>query len=272
MGSWLIKRLEPPVIKVALFDMAGTTVDDVIDGVPLVLAAYTSALRIGRVEVPYEELNAQRGKSKIQVFQAFVEKYRTDLSSEDQKALAQELHDKEFVPALLEKVPYLKEMHGTSDLFAYLRKQEVYVATGSGFPQVVTDAINAHLGWQKKGLVQFGTCGETAGGGRPKPNMINATLVAAGWLPQGTDLSKKDGEFGYSTVLKVGDTMEDIHEGNGVGATVVAVSSGTQSVEQLVGENPRVVLPSVAALKLYAHNHLFLKREYDKRQDQLASY
>lgn len=242
-------------IKVALFDMAGTTVNDLIQkpgfssSVPLVIGAYDSALRAGGVEVPFEELNLHRGKSKIDVFKTLVGKYRTDISQEERDALAQRLHDEQFVPALLENVPYLREMPGTREAFGYLRMHDVYVATGSGFPQVVTDAINAHLGWQRDGLVQFGTCGETAGGGRPNPNMINATLVAAGVFPQGTDLSQKVEGFDYRCVLKIGDTLEDIHEGQTVGATVVGVTSGTQSRELLMTKlAPAYIIRSVAEL------------------------
>ena len=131
------------------------------------------------------------------------------------------------------------------------------MATGSGFPEVVADAINETLGWRGSGLVDYGTCGESAGGGRPKPNMINEVLVEAGLYdgPSRTDLSRKFDDFDYSVVLKVGDTVKDVEEGLGVGATTIAVSSGTQSIGKLVNAGPRVVLPSLAALPQYLENH-----------------
>ena len=251
-------------IKVALFDMAATTVDDFIQKegmqgkLPLVLAAYGSAFENAGISMSFEELNACRGRNKLEVFQEKVAKYRTDLNSEEQQNLARTLHDDEFVPALLENVSYLKEIPGTTETFAFLKAHGIYVATGSGFPQVVTDAINEQLRWKAKGLVDYGTCGEAVGGGRPKPNMVNATLIAAGFLPLGIDKSKKQESFDYNIVLKIGDTLEDIHEGHGVGAVTVAVSSGTQSIETLVKAEPKVVLPSVAALPLYLKNHGYL--------------
>jgi N-methylhydantoinase A/oxoprolinase/acetone carboxylase beta subunit len=39
-------------LELVVFDMAGTTVDDVIDGVPLVLRSYDDAFRRYGVEVP----------------------------------------------------------------------------------------------------------------------------------------------------------------------------------------------------------------------------
>ena len=252
-----------PRIEVALFDMAATSVDDNIkkpgldSKLPLVLAAYGSAFEKANIRMSFEELNACRGRDKIEVFREKVAKYRTNLTSEQQIALAQHLHDDEFVPALLANVQYLKEMPGTSDTFSYLKRNGVYVATGSGFPQVVTDAINERLGWKEKGLVDYGTCGAAAGGGRPRPNMINATLVAAQRLPADIDKSQKQ-DFDYRVVLKVGDTVEDIHEGQKVGATTVAVVSGTQTLKTLLEANPIVVLPSIAAVPLYLQNHGYL--------------
>lgn len=114
------------------------------------------------------------------------------------------------------------------------------------------------MGWKEKGLVDYGTCGAAAGGGRPKPNMINATLVASGHLQKGIDLSKKQEGFNYDTLLKVGDTLEDIHEGQGVGATTIAVVSGTQTLDMLLKANSIVVLPSIAAIPLYLKNHGYL--------------
>ena len=57
--------------------------------------------------------------------------------------------------------------------------------------------------------------------------------------------------------IKIGDTVKDVEEGLGVGATTIAVSSGTQSIEKLVNAGPRVVLPSLAALPHYLENHNF---------------
>ena len=254
-----------PRIYLAVFDMAATTVDDIIsrpgleEKLPLVISAYETALEKAGIRLSFDELNLCRGKDKIEIFREKVAKYRTDLSGEEQQKLAQNLHDNEFVPALLENVQYLKEMPGTSETFDYLQKRGVYVATGSGFPSVVTDAINEKLGWKKRRLVNFATCGEKAGGGRPKPNMINQALVEAQLLPRETDLSKRVEGFGYSVVLKVGDTLEDIHEGNNVGATTVAVSSGTQGVEMLLQGQPKVILPSIAALPNYLDNHGYFR-------------
>lgn len=253
--------MKVPEIKVALFDMAATTVDDMIEKpgsekrLPLVIAAYQSAFKGGGVEMSYDELNDCRGRDKLEVFREKVVKYRTDLSVEEQSVLARQLHDEFFVPALLENLQYVREVPGTTETFKYLKDKGVFVATGSGFPKVVTDAINEHLGWKSAGLVDYATCGESAGGGRPKPNMINEVLVAACLLPKGTDLSRRVEGFDYTVVLKVGDTVKDVQEGLRAGAITIAVSSGTQSIEKLLKAQPMLVLPSIAALPHCLENH-----------------
>lgn len=279
---------EVPRIKVAYFDMAGTTVDDMLEKpglkekLPLIISAYKDAFKKGNIEISYDELNDCRGRDKIEVFQEKVYVYRRDLTSEpetelqehlieisndkfsskwlsdEQENLAQYLHDRGFVPALLANIPYIKEMPKTTETFEYLKNRGVYIATGSGFPPEVTDAICEKLGWRKKGLVDYATCGMRAGGGRPAPNMINDILVAAGLLPKDIDVSIKQIGFDYSIVLKVGDTVKDIEEGLGVGATTIAVSSGTQSIEKLVSAEPTVILPSVAAVPFYLESHGYL--------------
>jgi phosphoglycolate phosphatase-like HAD superfamily hydrolase len=272
-------------IKVAYFDIAGTTVDDTVEKpgyegkLPLIISAYNDAFKKGDIEMPFDELNDCRGRDKIEVFGEKVYMHRRDLTSQTdkefqehllgindgkfspkwlsskQKELAQYLHDKEFVPALLNNIHFIREMPGTTETFDYLKNRGVFIATGSGFPPEVTDAINEKLGWREKGLVDYATCGAKAGGGRPKPNMINDILVAAGLLPSGIDLSIKQLGFDYSILLKVGDTVKDIEEGRNVGAVTIAVSSGTQSVEKLMSPQPTAVLPNVATIPQYLENH-----------------
>ena len=61
-------------VRLAVFDMAGTTVDDVIDGMPLVLRSYDDAFRRHGVEVPMETLNDMRGRDKREVINMFGQK------------------------------------------------------------------------------------------------------------------------------------------------------------------------------------------------------
>jgi phosphoglycolate phosphatase-like HAD superfamily hydrolase len=131
----------------------------------------------------------------------------------------------------------------------------VFIALGSGFPLEVTQAIAGHFGWTTSGLVDYVTCGEAAGAGRPQPHMLHCALQAAGLLPPGSPVHQVWPDFAYDQVLKVGDTVQDVAEGRNVGALTVAVASGTQSTRTLEAAGPAAVLPSVAELPHWLVTH-----------------
>jgi len=233
-------------ISLALFDMAATTVDDTIDGRPLVLQSFADVFDAARVSVPWEVLNAQRGKDKLEVFRTLLASHG-GLQEDALERTAQRLLQL-FTERLLRNVERLCEMPGATAAFRFLKRHDVFVALGSGFPLIVTQAIARHLGWTISGLVDFVTCGEAAGAGRPHPHMLHRALQAAGLLRPESPVDQVLPDFDYSQVLKVGDTVQDVAEGRNVGALTIAVTSGTQSAETLKQAGPAAVLSSVAEL------------------------
>ena len=233
----------------AMFDMAATTVDDTIAGRPLVLQSFAESFAAAQVDVPWDVLNAQRGKDKLEVFRTLLASHgRVPGETLEQRAQIL-LHD--FTARLLRNVTRLREMPGATAAFTALKQHGIFVALGSGFPLEVTTAIAQHCGWTTAGLVDYVTCGEAAGQGRPHPHMINRALQAAGLLPLHTPIDCPVPGFAYQRVLKIGDTVQDVAEGLHVGALTIAVASGTQSVDLLAQAGAAAVLPSVAALPEY---------------------
>ena len=212
-------------IRLAVFDMAGTTVDDRVDGLPLVLKSYDDALRSHGVEVPMEVLNAQRGRDKWTVIK--------ELGGEK----AEDIYD-EFLGILRENTGRVKEVSGTSDTFRYLRENGVYVVASTGFPAEIAEAIVEHLGWKRDGLIDGWVCSEQVGASRPDPAMIIYSM-------------KKYGVSEKRAVLKIDDTMKGIEEGLNAGAYTIGVLTGTQSIQQLDSAGPDTILRSVAELPGY---------------------
>jgi phosphonatase-like hydrolase len=243
-------------ITLAMFDMAATTVDDTIDGRPLVLQSFAESFAEAQVSVPWEVLNAQRGKDKLEVFRTLL----ADHGGLHDAALEQTARQllRFFTTRLLRNVERLREIPGATTIFSFLKNRGIFVALGSGFPLEVTQAITDHLGWTAAGLVDYVTCGEAAGGGRPQPHMINRALQAAGFLAPDSPVHQVVSGVNYRQVLKVGDTLQDIAEGLQVGALTIAVASGTQTAEALAQAGPAAVLPSVAALLDYLVTHGYL--------------
>jgi len=240
-------------LTLALFDMAATTVDDTVDGRPLVLQSFADSFHAAQVSVPWEVLNAQRGKDKHEVFRTLLASHG-GLHGAALEQTAQRLLER-FTAQLLGNVTRLCEMPGASAAFRFLKRQGVFIALGSGFPLDVTQAIAQHLGWTTSGLVDYVTCGEAAGAGRPHPHMLHCALQAAGLMAPDHPVDRVLPDFVYSQVLKVGDTVQDVAEGRNVGALTIAVTSGTQTAETLEQAGPTAVLPSVAQLPGWLVQH-----------------
>ncbi len=206
-------------IRLAVFDMAGTTVDDVIDGMPLVLRSYDDALRKHGVVVPMETLNDMRGRDKREVINM--------LGGDKAPAIY-----RDFVEMLTANVSRVKEIRGTSETFTWLRAHGVAVGVESGFPATVTHDIVKHLRWQEDGLIDYWTCSEIVDEERPSPAMIRRTMRHC----HITDSSQ---------VLKVDDTAIGIEEGHNAKAHTVAVLTGTQRREKIEAAQPDAILPSI---------------------------
>ncbi|MGD2200753.1 MAG: HAD-IA family hydrolase [Candidatus Bathyarchaeota archaeon] len=212
--------------------MAGTTVDDVIDGSPLVLTSYDEAFRKFGVEVPMEVLNEQRGKDKRMVIERFGGEMADDIYSH-------------FVDLLLKNTGRVREIDGARDTFRFLRDSGIKVALNTGFPLEVAKGITDHLGFVGSGLIDSWICSEMVGKSRPDPAMIHALME---------ELKVRDPE----SVMKIDDTAKGIEEGLRAGVITLGVLTGTQSRERLQQADPHDIIPSVKALPSYLENKGYL--------------
>ncbi|MFQ6076011.1 MAG: HAD-IA family hydrolase [Candidatus Bathyarchaeia archaeon] len=219
-------------LRLVVFDMAGTTVDDKIDGSPLVLKSYDDAFRRHGIVVSMDVLNEQRGRDKRTV----IEEFGGDKAPEIYEF---------FVSILLANTRRVREIEGVSETFRFLQDSGIRVATGTGFPYDVARGIIDHLGWERSGLVDFWTCSEMVGASRPDPAMIHAAM---------RHLKIED----PMTVMKVDDTAKGIEEGLRAGVVTLGVLTGTQSRERLQAANPTDIIQSVKHLPSYLREKGYL--------------
>jgi len=205
--------------RLAVFDMAGTTVDDRINGVPLVLKSYDDAFRNHGVEVPMMVLNTHRGRDKRTVI--------GELGGDK----ADEIYV-DFIGFLKGNISEIREMEGAPETFKQLKEKGVKTVVSTGFPVEIAEPLVEHLGWVKDGLVDSWICSELAGASRPDPAMI-------------IDSMERYGVEDPGGVIKVDDTMKGIEEGQNAGVYTIAVLTGTQSIQQLDGAGPDTILRSV---------------------------
>lgn len=227
-----IPRCLPADVELVLFDMAGTTVDDLVDGQPLVIAAFRAAFSAhDGSEVTFDQANAVRGYEKKEALRKLVGSTRGIEESAVDAVEVDKLF-KIFCEELDKLTAFMNtEVIGTSATFECLRKHGVKICVGSGFPAHVVDGIVKNIGWS----VDAAFSSETLGAGRPDPIMVKAAM-------------EKCGVTDPRRVVKVGDTVVDIEEGRNAGVVTVAVLTGTQSAEKLSAASPDCIIPSVADL------------------------
>ncbi|RSM80384.1 phosphonatase-like hydrolase [Kibdelosporangium aridum] len=208
------------MIELAVFDIAGTTVDE--HGA--VYQALADATGVAEDDVvPWmgadkkEAIAALLGKSG-QIVQDTFDDFRRRLAE------AYEL-----------KPPVA--LHGVPETIDRLRVNGVKVALTTGFDRDVTTSILSTLRWEDK--VDAVVCTDDVPAGRPAPYMIFRAMEATGVM----DVSR---------VLVAGDTTRDLQAGTNAGARmVVGVLTGGQNAATLGAVRHTHLLPSVADVLPY---------------------
>ncbi|MHA6800106.1 phosphonatase-like hydrolase [Bounagaea algeriensis] len=218
-----------PDIRLAVLDMAGTTVVD--DG--LVERAFTAAIaEVGVTESDdayprlLEHVRRTMGESKITVFRALLD------GDEDRAQRA----NRAFENAYGELISggECTGIDGAVEAIERLRNSGVAVALTTGFAETTQHRILDALGWGE--LADLTLTPERAGRGRPYPDMV---LTAV--LRLGVDDVRQ--------VAVVGDTSYDVRTGLRAGAGIVAgVLTGAHDRHALIGAGASHVLESVRQL------------------------
>ena len=203
-------------IELAVFDMAGTTVDD--RGV--VNRCFRETLASFGLAVEPEAVDAVMGLPKPEAVRLLV-----GASAKAGELLGRvgSLHA-EFVRRMVKHYaedPSVGEVPGASALFGRLRAAGVKVALDTGFSREIADVVLDRLGWRSPGLVDATVASDEVAHGRPAPDMIRKLMA----------------ELGVSdpkAVVKIGDAPADLDEGFAAGCRwVVGVTWGTHARAQL---------------------------------------
>ncbi|GHE61123.1 putative haloacid dehalogenase-like hydrolase [Streptomyces longispororuber] len=217
-------------VKLAVLDMAGTTVAD--GG--LVERAFAAAARELGVEpgsadhaAQLDHVRATMGESKISVF-------RHLFGTEDRARRANAAFEKAY--GELVDGGLVAPVDGAREAIEELRADGRTVVLTTGFARVTQDAILAALGWRD--LADLTLCPADAGGrGRPHPDMVLAAFLRTGAADS------------VREVAVAGDTAYDMRSGVRAGAGVVAgVLTGAHDRTALTDAGATHVLPSVADL------------------------
>lgn len=215
-------------IELAVFDMAGTTVNE--DNV--VYKTVRAALEKYGVDASLETvLTFGAGKEKFKAISDIL--MESNNSSIDPNAVF-----KDFKVMLEEAYVNLSvdTYDGVEDLFKTLKSKEVKVVLNTGYDRKTAETLLNKLGWIPGEQVDALITADDVVKGRPSSEMINKAMDMFGIAD-----SQK--------VLKAGDSVIDIEEGKNANCGwTVGVLTGAQNREQLETAQPTIILDSLADL------------------------
>lgn len=209
------------MIKLVVFDMAGTTIDEqnvVYKTVQQAIQRAGFAVNLDLV------LLHAAGKEKYQAIWDVLQELPGNPAS---AALAQAIFQ-DFEALLAQAYAQLKPlpMPGARMVFEELRRREIKIALNTGYQRAVALGLLDRLDWQVGREVDLLVTASDVPKSRPNPDMIWAAMS----------------HFGIKNsqvVAKIGDSIVDIAEGQNAGCGLVAgITTGAQTRAQLQSANP----------------------------------
>ncbi|HEX9511939.1 MAG TPA: HAD-IA family hydrolase [Puia sp.] len=218
------------MIKMVVFDMAGTTVNENM----VVYKTLQKAINEAGFDFSLEQVLAVgAGQEKLSAIKDVLRVY----AQRDDDKLADSIYQNFIV--LLEKaydtLEILSQDHA-KETFEALKQRDILVVLNTGYNQKTAQSLVEKLGW-KKGVEFDGLVTATdVLHNRPKPDMI---LLAMDQF----DI-RDAGE-----VVKVGDSIIDIEEGRNAGCGLsIGITTGAHTPEQLESAKPDYVIDDLLEL------------------------
>ncbi len=193
-------------VKLAIFDMAGTTVQDNNE----VYRCFFDAIKATNIEVSPEKINSMMGWSKILVFETI---WKKEIGVDHPSYRAKVNESYQIFCNTLEnhyKTIGAKPYDGVLEVFEFCRQQDIKIALTTGFYRTVTDIILQKLGWDKDldqdylcnrntdvNIINCSISSSNVEHGRPAPDMIKLAMQK---------LNITDTKY----VINLGDTPSDL--------------------------------------------------------------
>lgn len=217
------------MIKMVVFDMAGTTVNEH----NVVYKTVQEAINERGFEFSLEQVLAEAaGKEKLQAIKSVL----ASVGNNDEQ-LAGEIFEQFKVK--LDKAyskQLITEQNNASRVFHALKQRGIVVILNTGYNRQTAEALVTKIGWIKgvdfDGLITASDVTQN----RPQPDMI---LLAM----------KQFGILEGSEVVKVGDSIIDVEEGRNAGCSInIGITTGAHTYEQLKTANPEYIIDDLEAL------------------------
>jgi len=212
------------MIKLFVFDMAGTSVDE--DN--LVYKTIRKAIAEAGHEVSLETvLEFAAGKEKLQAITDVLTHLHGEADGSHAYEIFQDFRAKLKVAYDVEPVKPIKDVE---EVFEGLRAKGIKVALNTGYDRATAEKLMRKLGWRMPETVDYLVTASDVEAGRPMPDMIWKAMALAGITEP-------------ESVAKIGDSAIDIEEGHNAGCgLVLGITTGAQTAEQLAKAKPHQIL------------------------------
>ena len=218
------------MISMVVFDMAGTTVNE--DNV--VYKTLQKAINKKGFDFTLDQvLDEGAGKEKLEAIQSILKVYARNRDKE----LANEIYT-DFMDLLskaYEDIDVFPQPNA-EELFQILKERNIRVILNTGYNADIAESLVKKLGW-KKGI-EFDSLitSSDVEKNRPDPEMIDLAMDIFGVIDP-----KK--------VIKVGDSIIDIEEGQNAGCGLnVGITTGAHTFLQLQSANPDYIINDLLEL------------------------
>jgi phosphonatase-like hydrolase len=216
--------------KMVVFDMAGTTVNEN----NVVYKCLRQAINEKGYNFTLDQVLAEgAGKEKLQAIKSVLKVYA-------------DMHDNSLSDQIYKRfVLLLEDAYNTLDvlpqdnavmLFQALKKNDKRVVLNTGYNRETAEKLLAKLGWQKGVDIDALVTASDVPENRPNPDMI--------WYAM-----KQFGITDATEVVKVGDSIIDIEEGQNAGCGLsIGITTGAHSFEQLQSAAPDYIIDNLIEL------------------------
>jgi len=218
------------MISMVVFDMAGTTVNE--DNI--VYKTLQKAMNKKGFDFTLDQVLAEgAGKEKLEAVQSILKKYARNID----KDLANGIYT-DFMNLLskaYDDIDVLPQPNA-EELFQILKERNIRVILNTGYNADIAESLVKKLGWRKG--IEFDSLitSSDVEKNRPDPEMIDLAMDIYGVI----DPRK---------VIKVGDSIIDIEEGQNAGCGInVGITTGAHTFLQLQSANPDYIINNLLEL------------------------
>jgi phosphonatase-like hydrolase len=218
------------MIRMVIFDMAGTTVDE--DNI-VYKTLQKSINKAGFNFSLNQVLAVGAGKEKLTAIK--------DVIQSDGSLCNEQLADKiysAFIGELTDAYNryQLRPQPGAEELFKALKEKQITVILNTGYNKTTAHTILQKLGWQAGVQIDALITADDVTNSRPSPDMIFLAM-------------RQFGIDDAAEVIKVGDSIIDIEEGKNAGCYLsIGITTGAHTHEQLTTANPDKIITQLADL------------------------